>query len=123
MRSASPHASLGKDVDLPFPIGSDAGFDLVDLPDQILGDDLLGVAHGDYAPLLHDDADIAVPRHQGDVVLGDHDRHIAAGHAPEILHDLQLVPHVQMGGGFVHQHDLGVLHVRLGYQNALLLSR
>ena len=114
---------LRQDVDLPVRVQSHAGFHLVDVPDEVLGDDHLRVPDGDDAPLLHYHAYVAVSRHQRDVVLRDQDGHVLPGHAPQIFHHLELVLHIEMSGGFVDEHELRLLHVRLGYQRALPLTR
>ena len=55
-------------------------------------------------------------------MLGDQDRHVLLDHGVEILHDVELVLHVQMRGGFIHQHEPGLLDIRLGDEHPLHLS-
>ena len=113
---------LRQDVDLAVGIQSDAGIHLVHLADELLGYDHLRIPDGDDAPLLHYHAHVAVPRHEGDVVLRDQDGHVLPGHAPQVFHDLELILHVEMRRGFVDEHELRLLHVRLSDESALPLA-
>ena len=57
------------------------------------------------------------------VMLGDQHCHVLPDHGPQVLHDVQLVLHVEVGGGLVDQHQAGVLDEGLGDEHPLPFSR